>query len=299
MIDKCTPLRKTQIMNVYPLVANHFLSDGGAMFGLVPKKLWSRICTADENNQIPQRTNVLLIEHPDAGWGLLDTGCGSPEAFSEKERTLHGLDDTWLLSEALKNQGLTFNDISWVVLTHAHWDHAGGLVLPDGSPAFPNAEIHLLQAELDLATGGDPLLYKSYPQSVTSALETLRDKLRPVQAAGTEILPGIRLESAAGHTAGQACIRVDHPVIRGDSANAPPALLFTGDNCPTRHHLRMVFQTAYDTFPLDTRAWKQKWFPICANEEIPLFFSHDADTFGAWIQPDPKHEFVTTRLLSP
>jgi glyoxylase-like metal-dependent hydrolase (beta-lactamase superfamily II) len=282
-------------MKVTPLVANHFRSDGGAMFGLVPKALWSRLCPADDNNLIPQRTNVLLVEHPDAGPGLLDTGCGSPDAFSDKERALHGLDDTWLLAAALRENGVAFEDIRWIALTHAHWDHAGGLFLPDGAPAFPNAEIHLLQIERDLAAGGDPLLYKSYPKTITDGLRRLREQLRPVREPGTEIFPGIRLESAAGHTAGQACIRVEHPVLPGRSDAAPPALLFAGDNCPTRHHLRMVFQTAYDTLPLETRAWKRKWLPICAREKIPLFFSHDADTFGAWIQPDPKQEFVTTR----
>ncbi|MCC5844095.1 MAG: MBL fold metallo-hydrolase [Verrucomicrobia bacterium] len=283
-------------MNVFPLVANHFRSDGGAMFGLVPKALWSRICPADDNNLIAQRTNVLLIQHPAAGWGLLDTGCGTPEAFSEKERALHGLDDTWLLQSALRDKGLGFGDIRWIALTHAHWDHAGGLFLPDGSAAFPNAEIHLFQTERDLATGGDPLLYKSYPKSIAGGLRRIQDRLRPVKEPGTEILPGIRLESAAGHTAGQACIRVERPVLPGLSDPAPPALLFTGDNCPTRHHLRMVFQTAYDTLPLETRAWKQKQLPICARDKIPLFFSHDADTFGAWIEPDSKREYVTTRL---
>lgn len=266
------------------------------MFGLVPKVLWSRVCPCDADNLIAQRTNVLLIEHPDAGWGLLDTGCGSPEAFSSKERTLHGLEDHWPLANALREYGTGFEEIRWIVLTHAHWDHAGGLFLPDGAPAFPHAEIYLMQTELDLATGGDPLLYKSYPANLSAGLTRLRRQLKPVTQPGTEILPGIRLESAAGHTAGQACVRVERPRLPGLTEPPPAALLFTGDNCPTRHHLRMVFQTAYDTLPLKTRAWKQKWFPLCAREKIPLFFSHDADTFGAWIQPDPQREFVTTRL---
>ncbi len=267
------------------------------MFGLVPKALWSRICPANEQNLIAQRANVLLIKHPEAGWGLLDTGCGSPDAFSEKERTLNGLDDRWLLETALHEKNLTFNDIAWVVLTHAHWDHAGGLLLPDGSPAFPKAAIHLFRTEYDLATGGNPLLYKSYPARIADGLRRLQPHIRPVTEPGTEIYPGIHLESAAGHTAGQACVRVDGPELPGHPDPAPPALLFTGDNCPTQHHLRMVFQTAYDTLPLETRAWKQRWFPECARKKIPLFFSHDADTFGAWIEPDPKREFVTTRTF--
>lgn len=268
------------------------------MFGLVPKPLWSRICPADANNQIRQRANVLLIESPEAGWGLLDSGCGSPLAFSEKERTLHGLEENWLLERELAERGLAFGDLSWVALTHAHWDHAGGLFLPDGSPTFPNARVFMTRTEFTLATGGDPLLYKSYPATLAEGLRSLRDRIETVPEPGVEILPGIRLESASGHTAGQACYRVDSPQLAGAEAPSPRALLFTGDNCPTRHHLRMVFQTAYDTFPLDTRAWKQHWFPRCAAEKIPLFFSHDADTFGAWIESDPKREYVTTRLLA-
>lgn len=269
------------------------------MFGLVPKPLWNRICPADPENRILQRANLLLVDHPEAGWGLVDTGCGAPETYTPKERELSGLSSDWGLATALHGRNLSFADIAWVILTHAHWDHAGGLLLPDGSPAFPNAKIYLFETEYDLATSGDPLLYKSYPAPVSNALRQLESSIIKVREPGTELFPGIRLESAAGHTAGQACILFAPLEFRGREIQELPGLLFTGDNCPTRHHLRLVFQTAYDTLPLQTRAWKRSWFPRCARENIPLFFTHDAETSGARIQADPKHEFLVTSLLLP
>lgn len=73
--------------------------------------------------------------------------------------------------------------------------------------------------------------------------------------------------------------------------------LFCGDVCPMRHNLRMVFQTSYDTFPLDTRAWKREWLPRAAREGILLLFDHDPDLFGAVIREDEREEFVVEKAL--
>lgn len=267
------------------------------MFGLVPKPLWEKRCPPGPDNAIPQRCNVLLIHHPNGSLGLVDTGCGDPAWYPQKARALHQLEPSWHLRQSLSDAQVDFADIDWVLLSHAHWDHAGALLTPDGAPVFPNATLHLRATEWALATGGDPLLYKSYPENIVRALQTLKHRVHLVEDDHPEVLPGIHMYPAVGHTDGQACICFAHPELPGQPDC--PAALFTGDNCPTQHHLRMVFQTAYDTQPLQTRAWKRYWFPRCAKERIPLLFTHDPDIYGAWIQPDPRQEYVATPLPAP
>jgi len=281
-------------MKLTPMDANTFASDGGAMFGLVPKAIWSRNCPADDQNCIRQRCNLILVETDDRRFGLVDTGCGNPEWFSERERELHQLESAWLLPDSLKNLSLTPGDIDFILLSHAHWDHAGALLTPDGDPWFPNASIYLRRAEADCVTGGDTLLYKSYPAKIRQTFETLADRIHVVPDDDPEVFPGIYLLPAAGHTSGQGCVFFTNAELSGKEGTTCNAL-FAGDNCPTQHHLRMVFQTAYDTYPLQTRAWKQKWLPRCAEDEILLLFTHDPLTYGAWIQADEKSEYKVTR----
>lgn len=282
-------------MKITPLTANTFASDGGSMFGLVPKGIWQRFCPADANNLIPQRANAWLIETDDGKIGLLESGCGDPAWYTEKERHLHGLEAEWLLPQSLHALQMDFADIDFILLSHAHWDHAGALMQPDGSPVFPHAEIFLRQTEIECVLGKDPLLYKSYPENIRQTFAQLADRIFPVPDDEPEVLPGIYLLPAAGHTAGQASIFFTDTELAGGSSQKTAAL-FTGDNCPSQHHLRMVFQTAYDTYPLQTRAWKQQWFPRCAADNILLMFTHDPQAYGAWISQDPHREFVVRAL---
>lgn len=283
-------------MHIRPLTANTFRSDGGAMFGLVPKTLWQSLSPALPDNTIPQRANVLLVEDDNGEIGLVDTGCGKPEWFSEKERTLHGLEKDWRLEAAFDSLGIKAWDVRWVALSHAHWDHAGGLAAPNGEPVFPNARIHIRKTEHAAALGGDPLLYKSYPANISRNLKGLQQQIIPAEDDLHEIAPGIHMLPASGHTEGQACVRFERPTLHGVDTPYPEAL-YAGDNCPTRHHLRMVFQTAYDTFPLETRAWKREWWPRCANKTL-LLFSHDPDAYGAIITPHPRREYLPTLLYT-
>lgn len=291
-------------MRVTPLIASTFTSDGGTMFGLVPKPIWSRRIAPDELNRIPQHAHVLLIELADGRRGLVDTGCGSADRFSDRERQLSGLGPGWPLLAELRARDIEPDAIEFIVFTHLHWDHAGGAVAPPGfgrALSFPRARMFIHAQEWKDATSGNPLLYKSYPPET---IQPLRDGLMElVDADESEILPGVWLHRTSGHTQGHCAIRLTHPKLElahPDAASFAGVtdLLFAGDVCPTRHNLRLVFQTSYDTFPLDTRAWKLAWLPRIARERVLLLFDHDPGAFGALIRPDEKEEFAVAQLLA-
>ncbi len=290
-------------MRVTPLIASTFTSDGGTMFGLVPKPIWSRLIAPDDQNRIAQHAHVLLVELDDGRIGLVDTGCGSADRFSEKENVLHGLGPGWPLLDALRTRGIEPEQINFLVFTHLHWDHAGGAVAPPAfarERTFPNATLFIHEKEWEDATSSNPLLYKSYPPETIDALRGATLNLSAPDIA--EILPGIWLHRTSGHTRGHCAVRIAHPELKLDHPHAADftgitQLLLAGDVCPTQHNLRMVFQTSYDTFPLDTRVWKREWLPRIANENILLLFDHDPDAYGAIIRADPKKEFVVERTL--
>jgi glyoxylase-like metal-dependent hydrolase (beta-lactamase superfamily II) len=290
-------------VRVTPLVASRFRSDGGAMFGLVPKPIWAKRLPPDEHNAVAQYARVLLIEWPDGRRGLLDTGCGDPARFSEPERRRHGLTDDWPLLAQLAACGIEPESIDVVILSHLHWDHAGGLVrlTPEGglAPLFPWATLVLHALEWEDAMSGDPLLYKSYPDSVTQPLRAWPwERVRLVQADDHEVVPGVRLVRSGGHTRGHCCVHIEarDMVVRAAGVEVEtPRLVYAGDVCPTQHHLRLVFQTAYDTFPLQARQWKYNWLPRIARDEAILCFDHDPDLWGARIKPDAQEEYRVTQ----
>jgi glyoxylase-like metal-dependent hydrolase (beta-lactamase superfamily II) len=291
-------------MKVTPIIASRFTTDGGAMFGLVPKPIWSRLIEADENNRIHQHAHSLLVELDDGRKGLIDTGCGPAGKFSDKELALNGLGSGWPLIEQLEALGIRPAAISFVIFSHLHWDHAGG-ASPDGElPAFPNAMHFVHASEWKDATSGDPLLYKSYPAATIAPLRELpEDQLHLVKGEREKILPGITLARSGGHTRGHSMIILEaesgidivHP--EAIFMFKPRRILFAGDVCPMRHNLRMVYQTAYDTFPLETRQWKSHWLPVIAENQTLIMFDHDPDLFGATIKPHPRKEFVIDKTL--
>lgn len=283
-------------MKLTPFVLSTFTSDGGAMFGLVPKAIWSRLVTSNPDNTINQQAASFLFELEDGSKGIVDTGCGDPLWMSEKERRIHGMADNWPLAQALQALHLSFEDIDHVVLTHAHWDHAGALVDPDKKPLFPNARVYLHQIEWDLALGGDPLLYKAYPQYIREALAAAKEQVTLVTDETPGILPGLELRRTGGHTEGHCAVHF-HDVTLPDGTQAEQAIL-PCDVVPSQHHLRMVFQTAYDTFPLETRAWKQKWLPQIAENPWLLLFAHDTNSFGASLRFDARGRVQIGEYLS-
>lgn len=293
-------------MKITPLIASTFTSDGGTLFGLVPKTLWSRLMTPDENNQVPQNANSLLVTLDDGRLGLIETGCGPASRFTEKERERNGLGPGWPLLETLATLGIAPEQIEFVVCTHAHWDHIGGLLA--GTPseptrAFPKATLYLHAQEWKDATSGDPLLYKAYPRDLIDPVASLyAHSITTSKSTEVDVVPGVSLVHTSGHTTGHCLVRLHGEAIELDHPDSifffpPRQVLYLGDLAPTRHHLRLVYGTGYDIFPLDTRRWKHRNLPDLARDKVPVFFPHDPDLFGTTLSPHPKLEFAPDKPL--
>ena len=144
-------------MKLTTIDAGRFKLDGGAMFGVVPKKMWKKLNPPDENNMCTWALRCLLIEHNDRKI-IVDTGIGDKQG--EKFRSYfepHGEGD---LIRSLNSNGLETKDITDVFLTHLHFDHCGGAVSHDdhGRPVltFPNATYWSNEAHWNWALNPNP-----------------------------------------------------------------------------------------------------------------------------------------------
>lgn len=288
-------------VNITPIVASKFSVDGGAMFGLVPKPIWEKIIPPNERNAIPQNANCLLVELDDGRLGVVDTGCGDPARFTKKERAIHGLDEERNLLSELARLRVDPAAVDFVILSHLHWDHAGGTGMLDADRepqlSFPGAQHFIHGMEWDDAFSQNPLLGKSYDGQSLAALNAAHlDAVLLVTDAAPDILPGVRMARSGGHTEGHCVIvltaeeiHIRHP--DAGALGAVDTVVYAGDVCPTQGHLPLVYQTAFDTHPLATRAWKQEGLPEIADQRYLLFFDHDPDLFGATLARDPRTEF--------
>ncbi len=259
---------------VFHLSAGTFALDGGAMFGVVPKVLWNRIIECDELNRIPMGTNVLVIK---AGKELIlvDTGIGNK--WSDKLKKIYDINP--------KNafEGLDFGpeDITKVVLTHLHFDHAGGTTVYNQYmelvPAFPNATYYVQEEEWTWATHPNERTKASYLQE---NILPLKERIELLDG-DTEIAKGVRVVKTGGHTAG-------HEIVVFESNGEFG--VFLGDLVPMSHHVPLPYIMAYDNFPMDTLEKKKELYIEFLKNDYTLFFEHDRiPTAGKLLFIDGKY----------
>ena len=247
-----------------------YRADGGTLFGVVPKALWSRRMPADEKNQVPQHTNCLLVQ-TGVRTILIDTGYCA-EAGEPLDRSLSAMD-------------IPFDQIDTVILTHLHFDHAGGATRfdEDGQlqPVFPNAEFVVQRREWVEATAGFPELRRVYPQENLLPLKE-SGQLRLVDG-DTEIVPGIHAIVTGGHTVGHQVLLIE---------NAGESAIYLADLCPTAHHLPTSWGMAYDVDMLQLRRKKPEVLGWVVENDGLALFDHDPEIAAAKLERDKKLGFV-------
>ncbi len=261
------------------LETGSFGLDGGAMFGVVPKNLWSRAYdSGDEQNRIPMSARALLIVTPERRI-LVDTGNG--HKYDAKFASIYKIDNSQhTLAASLRVHGLAAADITDVILTHLHFDHAGGATAERNGrleATFSNARYFVQREQLDWARHA----------TLKDRASFVPDNYEPLVAAGLletldgagELFEGIEVIPVHGHTRALQMVKV-----RADDAT----LLFCSDLCPTSAHLRVPFVMGYDNYPLTSIEEKERFWPQAYEEQWMICFQHDAFMQAAFIAAGPK-----------
>lgn len=252
-----------------------FRLDGGAMFGVVPRTLWSRVCPPDGQNRIRMNMNCVFIEAGDERI-FIETGIG--EKWSAKHTEMYGITRQRPLAESLRSiAGVGPEDITIVINTHLHFDHAGGntTVKGDGSsdghgtralPAFPNARYFVSRGEVEHAEAPSERDRASYfPENWRPMIESGQLELREPEY---EVIDGLRMETYAGHNRSMQCWRLDRD---------GRTLFGFADLVPMRAHVPFAWIMGYDLYPVETLEVKKRLLPQAAREGWGCLFYHDPD----------------------
>ena len=242
--------------------AGRFRSDAGALLGVVPRMMWNGLVAdeIDSDHRLLQALNCLLVETP-AGRVLVETGIG--DRITDKGRRMRRYEGTWILP-ALEAAGFAADTVDAIVLSHLHYDHAGGILQSDGSLAFPRAKLVAQRAEWEIALGMNPRLVASYDQPELTLVRDLG--LQSAADGEIEILPGVSVFPTGGHSAGHQGV-----LVRGSDRT----LAFFGDLCMRPWSANPKWVTAFDDFPLDSVAAKAELFARAAAESWTIVLSHE------------------------
>lgn len=265
------------------LSTTRFGLDGGAMFGTVPKVLWSKTNPSDEQNRIPMDCRCLLLESGEHKV-LIDTGLGGD--FIEKYGPKLGpkFSDMYAVppgeesgvETALKKLNIKTSDITHVILTHLHFDHAGGATKSVKNklvPTFENAQ-YFIQKE-NLETASSPNLREKASYYKCNFEPLMSAGVLKVLMGNQEILPNISFSISHGHTKGQQNIWVE------DDLNS---LLYCADLIPTATHVRLPWIMGYDLEPLKLIDEKRIELLKAVDKNTYLFFEHDPYCSAAQVE---------------
>jgi glyoxylase-like metal-dependent hydrolase (beta-lactamase superfamily II) len=272
-------------MKLYPIETGHFKLDGGAMFGVVPKVIWSKSYPADENNQITLSMRSLLVLDGNRNI-LVNNGMGNKN--KDKNTMYFSLNNQETnLKKSLAEVGFGPEDITDVFLTHLHFDHCGGSVDEDENgnlvPAFPNATYHVSRQQWEWAINPNKREKPSYPPE---NLLPLKDRLKLFDQDG-ELFPGFRVNIFNGHTMGQAIPLISY---KGKT------VVYTSDVLPTSAHLPLPYIMSYDIQPLVALDEKENLLNEALENDYILFFEHDHYTECCTLEKTPKGAKVKERL---
>ena len=247
------------------LQAGTFRGDSGALLGPVPWVLWRHWAEdeLDDQRRLVQALNCLLVETP-AGRVLIETGIG--ERLDGKMTAVRGYSGTPIVPK-LRDAGFDPGSVDVVAMSHLHFDHAGGLLLGDGTKAFPRARIVAQRSEWEIALGDNSRVLASYDQA---ELRLVADWGAEGWTEGDrELLPGVSVVRTGGHSAGHQAI-----VVRGTGPGAR-TLAFFGDLAMRPWSANPRWVTSFDDFPLDSVAVKGELFRRAVEGDWIVALSHE------------------------
>lgn len=238
--------------------------DGGAMFGPVPKSLWSKRYPCNEKNQIELVTEPMLVEKSGHCY-LIDAGIGNGR-LSDKQKKIFGASEESSIENDLKELSIYPEDIDYVLMTHLHFDHVTGLVKEENeqlSTLYPNAKIIVESREWEAIR--HPLkrtqgtYWEENWKAIESQIELFDDHY--------EFASGIEMYHTGGHSPGQCIVKIKD----GDQI-----AVHLSDIFPTHAHLNPLWVTAFDDYPLSSIEAKESWITRGINDDWIFLFYHDA-----------------------
>jgi glyoxylase-like metal-dependent hydrolase (beta-lactamase superfamily II) len=292
--------------------------DGGALFGVVPKSMWTRKATPDGNNHVMVGLNSLLVrtEHPRTGRQtiLIETGMGNK--LSDRMVKFYG--QPAHLLENLSAAGVAPEDIDIVINSHLHFDHCGWNTVRDRTgnivPTFPRAKYYAPEGEWQ---------YARHP-SERDAISFISDNYDPLVASGQmtllkgeeEIVPGISVKTFPGHTAHMLAVIVRgnhlkttvHPSEHGNAAEHlassrdettdahPQTACYISDLIPTTMHLDLTWGMSFDLFPLQSIESKKSYYAQSIPEKWLTVFTHDPNIPWAYVEKDAQGKMVARKI---
>ncbi|MBN8550504.1 MAG: MBL fold metallo-hydrolase [Deltaproteobacteria bacterium] len=258
-----------------------FRLDGGAMFGSVPKNLWSKRIPADEENCIKLATRCMLIRD---GKRCILTDTGMGDKWAEKQRQIFAIQN---LNPAFDRESVTD-----VILTHLHFDHAGGISqFSNGNPdklelSYPRAKVFLQEANWKNAQSPNVREKASYlPENV----EPLKSADLVLVRGSSEIYPDLWVHQVDGHTEGQQWIEIK---------DGNRSIVYPTDLIPTSHHLPLPFVMGYDICAKTILTEKAAFLNEALAHESIIVFEHDPEIAAGKIKKDEKGHYTLATQIS-
>jgi len=252
-------------MKLYTINTGLFKLDGGAMFGVVPKTIWSKTNPADENNLCTLAMRCLLIED-EGKLILVDTGIGNKQ--SEKFFSYYFLHGNTSVDQSLTHLGFQRDDITDVFLTHLHLDHVGGAIIKENDnlrPAFKNANYWSNEKHWNWAINPNDREKASFlKENILPIKES--GQLKFIDPANASFTDKISVRFASGHTEAMMLPQISYK---------NRIMVYVADLIPTVGHIPLPYIPAYDMFPLQTLTEKKAFLEEAANQDYILYFEHD------------------------
>jgi glyoxylase-like metal-dependent hydrolase (beta-lactamase superfamily II) len=255
--------------------------DGGAFFGVIPKSLWSRKLTADDQNRVPTGLNSILVRAGEKNI-LIETGIGNK--LPEKMAQIFG--QPAKLLDNLGAAGVSPEQIDIVINTHLHFDHCGWNTLRQNgkiTPTFPNATYYVQEGEWKHAHEGQRDSVSYLHENYDPLVESGRMKLL---RGNQEILPGISVEVFPGHTRDMQAV-----LIQSGGQTA----CYISDLIPTSAHVDLNWVMAFDLYPMDTIESRKRYYSRAIPEKWLTVFTHDPELPWGYVEKDERGRFVLSR----